>query len=601
MRTSLRFIPVIVVTIISGIVSLSFARGQSPQRQKARYYYMEGARAQAMDKLPEAFEYFKRAYFLDTTYVEAASAYGMNRLLIATDSMQNIAQQRKSMDLMKSFVDTYPADMNEALAYAYITGKLDTISETIRIYERLDSLKPNVTTNLLNLSDAYMMAGNNSGALDALKRFESREGKSPQLSLKKINVLLASNDTIGAVAEVDDLIATNPREPYFQILKGKLYEVIGKNDSVLSAYLKAEELNPENGTAKISLASYYKSVGDSVAYDKKVYEALLSEDFDLMDKLSLLGDYLKNLLDDESDTSRGDHLFDVLMDQYPHEPYVLDLAARYSGAKKDYADAIQQISYAIDLDPSNSLYWQQLMSYQLASDQPEAAMETYDRASSHVTPDQQMQLLYVNASVNAKAYDKAENGFQEILHSVSDQLPLSEPLPENLNLNQLKYDQLMLLSSIYTMLGDMYYSANELDKAYGAYDNSLFFNPDNAMTLNNYAYFLSENGGDIEKAKEMSSKAIGLEPENSTFLDTMAWVLFKMKDYKEALEIQEKAIDIAEKDGEVSGELYNHYGDILFMNHKLEDAVENWMKALDREPDNELLKKKIIHRTFFFE
>ncbi|MDE6768199.1 MAG: tetratricopeptide repeat protein, partial [Muribaculaceae bacterium] len=88
---------------------------------------------------------------------------------------------------------------------------------------------------------------------------------------------------------------------------------------------------------------------------------------------------------------------------------------------------------------------------------------------------------------------------------------------------------------------------------------------------------------------------------NYTYLDTMAWVLFKRKEYKEALEFQRKAIEIAEQKGEPAAEFYNHLGDILFMNHNPEEALENWKKALQMEPDNALLKKKVNHKTFFFE
>ena len=151
-------------------------------------------------------------------------------------------------------------------------------------------------------------------------------------------------------------------------LNGNLYEVIGNNDSTLAYYQQAESLSPDNGSAKIALANYYKSIGDSVAFDNKMYEALLSEDFDPVQKASILEDYLKNLLNDRSDTGRGDHLFEVLIEQYPHEPEVLDLAARYSGAKGDFAEAEEQIGYAIDLNPTNVEYWGQLMRYQLADD-----------------------------------------------------------------------------------------------------------------------------------------------------------------------------------------------------------------------------------------
>lgn len=125
------------------------------------------------------------------------------------------------------------------------------------------------------------------------------------------------------------------------------------------------------------------------------------------------------------------------------------------------------------------------------------------------------------------------------------------------------------------MLGDTYYSAGDLDKAFRAYDNSLFFYASNPVSLNNYAYFLTENGGDLDKALEMSTKAIEGEPENDTYLDTYAWILFKKGDYKEALEYQKKAMEIAEKNGDVAAEYYHHIGDILFMNHQPDEAVKN--------------------------
>ncbi len=599
MKTSPLFILVACATLISGMVA--YASPRSAERQKARYYYMEGARRQAMNQMPEAYEYYKKAYLTDPTYEEAASAYGMNRFMVPTDSMQSQGELLKSLALMKPYVDLYPADISEARSYAYIAGRLDTVSESIRVYERLDSLRPTVTTTLIQLADAYMMANQEDKAIATLNRYENIEGKSPQLSMKKMSVMLAKGDTLQAIKEADDLIASNPRDSYYHLLKGNLYEVIGENDSVLASYLRAEELNPDNGPAKLSLATYYKSVGDSVGYDQKVYEALLSEDFEMEDKLSLLSEYLQTLLDDASDTARGDHLFEVIMDQYPHEPSVLDLAARYSSAKGDYEEAIKQIGYAIDLNTTNPMYWQQLMGYQIAADKGKEAMETYDRASSHIAINDQLRLMYGSAATMAKDYDAAEKMFGEMIHYYSEELPLSETITDDSALKNLNYEALNRLSSIYSMLGDMYYAAKELEKAYSAYDNSLLFNPENPLSLNNYAYFLCENGGDLDKAESMARQAIGLDTDNDTYLDTMAWVLFKKKEYKEALEFQEKAIEIAEQKGEPAAEFYNHLGDILFMNHNPEGALENWKKALKLEPDNELLKKKVTHKTFFFE
>ena len=578
------------------------ASSPSPQRMKARYYYLEGARRQAMGDMPSAYELYKKAYLTDSLYEEAASAYGMNRLVVQTDSMQSKKELRRSLALMRPYVDAYPADMFESKSYAYVASRLDTLSEAIRVYERLDSLKPSDTMTLIQLADAYMMAHKEDKALDALERFERSEGKSPQLSLKKMSFMLAKGDTLDAVKEADALIATNPKEPAYRILKGNLFEVIGDNDSVFACYTQAENLNPDNGSAKIALATYYKAVGDSVGYDKKVYEALLSEDFEMEEKLSLLSEYLQTLLDDSSDTSRGDHLFEVLMEQYPHQAQVLDLAARYSGAKGEFANAEEQIGYAIDLNPNRPEYWAQLMRYQIAGDRPKEAMKTFERAGEHIPVSDTLRMMYATAAAQAKDYAAAENIYGEMIHAVVPGLPLTEEIADKNVLNTLDFEAVTTLSNLYNMLGDMYYASGDLDKTYKAYDNSLFFYAMNPMTLNNYAYFLSENGGDLDRALEMSRKALDQSMDNETYLDTYAWILFKKKDYKEALEYQQKAIEMAAEHGDrESAELYDHLGDILFMNHQPEEALANWKKALKLDPENALIKKKVQHKTFFFE
>lgn len=526
-------IPLLIVLAITFISSAAFAGSrQSEVRQKARYYYFEGARRQAEGKIPEAYELFKKAYEADSTYVEAASAYGMSRLMVQSDTLQTPPELRNSMTLLRKYVDTYPADAYEAQTYAFLSLRLDTVAEAIRVYERLDSLKPSGTFNLLQLADAYMRAHQDDKALAALQRFETAEGKSPQLSLKKMSFMLAKGDTVAALQEADDLIATNPQEPSFRILKGNLFEVIGNNDSVLAAFKEAERISPQNGPAKLALANYYKNAGDSVAYDNKLYEALLSEDFQLEEKLSLLSEYLQTLLDGKNDTSRGDHLFSVIMDQFPHEPKVLDLAARYSGAKGNFKDAEEQIGYAIDLDPANIEYWGQLMRYQLADDKAKDAMLTYQKSLQHITPTDPLRLIYASAATVAEDYDEAEKAYADLIHAINPDLPLTDSITDSKILNSLSYDGLTRMSSIYNMLGDMYYSSGQPEKAYRAYDNSLYFYSSNAMTLNNYAYFLTESGGDLEKAEEMSRKAVEQEPENETYLDTHAWVLFKRKNIK---------------------------------------------------------------------
>ena len=96
-----------------------------------------------------------------------------------------------------------------------------------------------------------------------------------------------------------------------------------------------------------------------------------------------------------------------------------------------------------------------------------------------------------------------------------------------------KNDKAMAVE-IYEMLGDALYSLDRKAEAFEAYEKCLKLDPDKISCLNNYAYYIAEEGGDIERAAEMSLKTVKAEPNNATYLDTYAWILFRQHRYEEA-------------------------------------------------------------------
>ncbi len=577
------------------------ATGSDNVRRKARYYYLEGVVQQTQGNNAEAHELYKRAYEIDTTYSEAASAYGASRLVATHDSLSTKSRRVESLELMRKFVDAYPGDMSESRYYAYVAARIGRLEDAIAVYRRLDTLFPTQSEVLLELADAYMAADSMPKAVAALDTYERRMGPSPQLSVRKISYMLGKKDTVGALKEADRMIAERKGEAPYSIIKGNVFEAIGMPDSARIYYQKAESIDPKSAAPKISLANLYRTQGDSAAYDEKMYDALLAEDLDLHEKVGLLAQYLQALVSNKSDMSRGDYLFSVLSEQYPHESEVLDLAARYSAAKGNYEEAIERISYALDMQPDNDMFWRQLMTYQIQGDKYKDAVASFDRASGHVEMDDDFKMLKVSALSLDSNYNAAINLVKGM---ITESVPGNNPddsISDTRMRDRMTYEDLTKTATLYQMLGDAYYQAKELEKCYRAYDNALFFFSDSPMTLNNYAYFLVENGGDPERALSMIEKAISADSENATFLDTYAWVLFKLNRYSEALPIQEKAVRLSEEEKDTSAELYEHYGDILFMNQKPEEAVDNWKKALELKPGDKLLKRKVEMKTFFYE
>jgi len=147
-------------------------------------------------------------------------------------------------------------------------------------------------------------------------------------------------------------------------------------------------------------------------------------------------------------------------------------------------------------------------------------------------------------------------------------------------------------------IGDACYQLSQQEEAFQYYDQALQYNDKNVAVLNNFAYHLSLVKKDLEKAERMASTVMRLQPDNPTYIDTYAWVLFQRGNYSLAEFYIESAVS---KDESVNGEILEHYGDILYKTGKKEKAVLQWKKALvikEKEGENtDGLKEKIANQT----
>lgn len=580
-------------------------------RKKAKHYFLEGAIKDAEGKEDEAYEYYKKAYLADSTYVDAGNAYGSSRLFLNTDMLSRREQKLKALKIARKYMDFYPGDAFATMQYGYMAQISDTLPEAIRVYEDFGKYNNSNISVILSKAETYGMMGMNDSAISTIRHFERIKGTSVESTLQKVRYHLLEGDTISIFNELTDLVASNPTNIDYLLLKAKVMEVLGTPDSSLYYIRLAEKFEPNDGRVKNELANYYAIQGDSISFDKYTYEALMSENLDMELKVGILSQYMQRILSDKSDTKRSDKLFETLRQQYPHEPVILELGAQYSGAKKDFPSAIEQLKYAIDLDGQNPEYYGGLMTYYLVSDLPEEAMAIYEKSKKgNVELPPSASILYANAAETLKKFDIAEATYDSLINDLAPGVHLGDSVVDLTKLRNLEWQQLYVLSSYFEMAGDMYYKMGNLDETFRCYDNTLMIFPDNILALNNYAYFLIDDKGaepgdeDFRKAKEMSEKALHLTAKEpvSTYLDTYAWILFKEGNFEEAEKYQEQAFEVMEKEGQSpTYDFYSHYGDILFMNGKPEEALEQWEKALELEPDDAVLQKKVQNKSMLYE
>jgi tetratricopeptide (TPR) repeat protein len=123
------------------------------------------------------------------------------------------------------------------------------------------------------------------------------------------------------------------------------------------------------------------------------------------------------------------------------------------------------------------------------------------------------------------------------------------------------------------------------------YEEGLKLDPKSALLLNNYGYSLAERGLQLQRALEMSKQAITAEPDNSAYLDTYGWILYRLENYNDAAVYIEKSITA----GKASAVVHEHLGDVYIKLGLKERALELWKKALDMDPKNDSVKEKILH------
>ncbi|HAP60934.1 MAG TPA: hypothetical protein DCR93_16020, partial [Cytophagales bacterium] len=144
-------------------------------------------------------------------------------------------------------------------------------------------------------------------------------------------------------------------------------------------------------------------------------------------------------------------------------------------------------------------------------------------------------------------------------------------------------------------LGDAYNALKQYPKSDRAYEDALRLDPDNLFVLNNYSYFLSLRGENLNRARDLSTRLVELEPDNSTYLDTHAWVLYQLGEYQSAANYLKRAVN----QGSPSGTILEHYGDVLYRLNRVDEALKQWERALEEGGHSELLNQKISDRQLY--
>jgi tetratricopeptide (TPR) repeat protein len=507
-------------------------------------------------------------------------------------------QQNNAMNAILSIEQAIAID---SVNYWYTEAEGDLFLALNRVedaricYERLVRNYPDKSEPLYNMSEIYLRLDSVDECLDMLNKLEEIEGINEQLTRYKFAILSDKKRTEEGFDEYRKLIARYPYNVRYRIQLGDMQMQYGQIPQAKETYEAAAAVEPDNAYVWIAQANYYSMTGDQDAADKLVASALINENLDVDTKVDVMGEYLKGSfrkltmyreqiakgnVTSELDTmalfNNVDSLFTAVTVMHPTSDEVYELQAEWRNAMGQDSLASESMRFAVDLKPTSMEYWEQLLYYSTSwMPKPQIIELTQEALQQHASN----QTAYLVAAWAYIQEDKNEKAIEQY------RLAIDNMSPPDAN----------KVSTLWGNIGDLYYQADSLDDAFECYDKAVKYNPTNYNVLNNYAYYLSQQKKDLTNAENMALKVIQKYPDNPTYLDTYAWILYLEESYTLATFYQQHAIDCLAKDDKGNSTLFDHYGDMLLKSNDLKGAIEQWKKALecDDVEDSEKIQKKI--------
>ena len=528
--------------------------------QRATDYYLRGIKAIEDGDGRTALALFSAA--LDCDSLHAPSSYRISTIL--ADKEEALRHARRAWDADTSNV-WYAAQVGGLLTQA---GRYQEALEAWRACRRIDPGDIQTYKYIAALLDA---TGQSVSAIATIDTALTRFADDLELLEYRGELLSAAYRPREAIANAQRMVALAPDNGRYMALLAKAHAGNGSDTVATMCFKRAVEQDSSDLEVLIEAAMFYERTNNVADYLDILNLLFASEEIALDDKV----EYFEGLMDNIPLYRKHVYVIERMLNTlrlYHPDSYEVDkLYARhliYTGAqeqalgifKRRCADSADSIA----IDALMSVI--SIESYRNNTD----TVEHYTREALDRFPDNNdLPMLYASTLYERGEYKEAVGILKKRLKRI---------------------DNDSISSVYYGFIGDIEQQAGRPKQCYKAYDKALAYDADNTNVLNNYSYFLSVEGRDLDRALVMASQVLEKEPSNPTYIDTYGWVLYRLGRYKEARTYLLKAIALDEKP---SAEVLTHYGDVMYKLGEKSNAVIYWQKAIKAGGDEETLTKRI--------
>lgn len=448
----------------------------------------------------------------------------------------------------------------------YLTGRYDS---AVYYYEKLSGLLPEREDIKLNLAGFYENAGEYEKAEDIINTFIDQYGEEEDLLISLIRIYGTWGKSDKTEKTILRLINSAEDKTRGYGILAEFYKQANREEDAISVYEKLYGMDPDNPDLQLSYVDFLRTAGKYDEFLVELNAVILNDSIDIQGKYNIFAAILNDhlLIKEKGDAIAIPTM--LLLSSYPDNPDIVLLASQLFEVCGQDKRSVSTLQNYCQKNPDNYLMWERLLfaysSRQLVDDLYTSAK--YVATKFNLSPIPKLLLAY--AANERGEYDLA-------LGELDKALTLAGNNKE-------------LLIEITSLLASVYYQKGDLQKAFITFDKGLELSPDNAPMLNNYAYYLSEQDLRLKEARSMIEACLKIE-SNSTYLDTYAWILFKLGKYRRAEDIMNSLYISGAME---SSEHYEHYGYIRKALGDCDLAVELWRKALEMDNTKTQLENEI--------
>ena len=452
--------------------------------------------------------------------------------------------------------------------------------EAVERYEIMSRRFPEHDELLYNLAEIYRSGENWDALIKTLSRMEVQEGKSDEITLRKINAFSSAGKNDSSLVLINSLILSDPSNNTYRVIRGRVYGDMKDYEKEMAEYKAVLAQDPSNEMASLAIMNRKLAQNDIPAYIKAANSIAVNERMSVKTRIEALKSMIMSGNRGTVDSTAALPACRRILAKADCHPAFLDIYQVYLSMLKAPTDSMAPIwRRLLKVKPDYSQVRLKLLQYCISKSLVGETAKICDDGMQY-EPENLVYYFYgglLQFSSNEKelSAETLKKGAALITGNTNTELA----------------------SDFYALLGDVYHDLNKDSLSFQAYDSALVYKDDNINALNNYAYYLSLKKRDLEKAAAMSLKTIKAQPKNTTFLDTYAWVLFEQGRYAEAATFIEEALKNMSSD-KGNASIYEHAGDIYAKLGKTGEALSMWRKAKSAGGNSKTLEKKIKFKKY---